>query len=248
VDGRSRQADPVTTLFNTNKTISQYQGGLVIDQALTSDTSVRLTGFGGRRMIEQFLALTGAAPTSSGGVVDLDRNYGGFGARLLWKGSARGTAADAQRRRGRRAAEGAPPGLRQQLRRDRRPAPRRGRHGHRHRRLRRSAVVSLRQASLHVGVRSSKVHYNSDDHYITPANPNDSGSRTYYNTSPIAGVLWSVADNMNVYFSFGQGFETPTFAELAYNPNGPVSTSTCSPRPRPRTSSASSGCRCRRSA
>ena len=30
-----RQADPVTTLFNTNKTISQYQGGLVLDQALT---------------------------------------------------------------------------------------------------------------------------------------------------------------------------------------------------------------------
>ena len=30
-----RQADPVTTLFNTNKTIHQYQGGMVIDQALT---------------------------------------------------------------------------------------------------------------------------------------------------------------------------------------------------------------------
>jgi hypothetical protein len=75
--------------------------------------------------------------------------------------------------------------------------------------------------SFTLGVRSSKVHYNSDDHYITPANPNDSGNRTYYNTSPIAGVLWSAADNLNAYFSFGQGFETPTFAELAYNPSGP---------------------------
>ena len=41
-------------------------------------------------MIEQFLALTGVALTSSGGVVDLDRDYGGFGARLIWKGSAAG--------------------------------------------------------------------------------------------------------------------------------------------------------------
>ena len=30
-----RQADPVTTLFNTNKTISQFQGGFVLDHALT---------------------------------------------------------------------------------------------------------------------------------------------------------------------------------------------------------------------
>ena len=62
----------------------------MIDQRLTDDTSVRLTGFGGHRVIEQFLALTGVALTSSGGVVDLDRDYGGFGARLIWKGSAAG--------------------------------------------------------------------------------------------------------------------------------------------------------------
>jgi iron complex outermembrane receptor protein len=61
-----KQADPVTTLFDTNKTISQYQGGIAIDQAITSDTSVRVTGFAGRRMIEQILALTGVALTSSG--------------------------------------------------------------------------------------------------------------------------------------------------------------------------------------
>ena len=79
----------------------------------------------------------------------------------------------------------------------------------------------LDQLALTLGVRSSRVHYNSADHFITAANPDDSGTRTYYNTSPIAGVVWHAADNLNLYFSYGQGFETPTFAELAYNPIGP---------------------------
>jgi iron complex outermembrane receptor protein len=216
-----RQADPVTTLFNTNKTISQYQGGLVIDQALTSDTSLRVTGFGGRRMIEQFLALTGVAPTSSGGVVDLDRNFFGFGARLLWKGSAAGRpltlniGADVARQKEHRQGFVNNFGVVGDLRRDEDDAVT-GTDAYAE-----AQWYPFDKLSFTVGVRSSKVHYNSDDHYITPANPDDSGSRTYYNTSPIAGVLWSAADNLNVYFSFGRGFETPTFAELAYNPNGP---------------------------
>ena len=216
-----RQANPVTTLFDTNKTISQYQGGFVIDQALTSDTSVRVTAFGGRRMIEQFLALTGAAPMSSGGVVDLDRNYGGFGARLVWKGSAAGRpltlniGADVARQKEHRQGFVNNFGVVGDLRRDEDDTVT-GTDAYAE-----AQWYLFDKVSFTVGVRGSKVRYNSDDHYVTPANPNDSGSRTYYNTSPIAGVLWSVADNMNVYASFGQGFETPTFAELAYNPNGP---------------------------
>jgi iron complex outermembrane receptor protein len=35
------------------------------------------------------------------------------------------------------------------------------------------------------------------------------------------GAVWHAADNLNLYFSYGQGFETPTFAELAYKPSGP---------------------------
>ena len=216
-----RQADPVTTLFNTNKTISQYQGGLVIDQALSSDTSVRVTGFGGRRMIEQFLALTGVAPTSSGGVVDLDRNYGGLGARLLWKGSAAGRpltlniGADVAKQKEHRQGFVNNFGVIGDLRRDEDDSVT-GADAYAE-----AQWYLFDKVSFTLGVRSSRVHYSSDDRYVTPANPDDSGKRTYYNTSPIAGVLWSIADNLNAYVSFGQGFETPTFAELAYNPVGP---------------------------
>ncbi|MEO8751594.1 MAG: TonB-dependent receptor, partial [Casimicrobiaceae bacterium] len=45
--------------------------------------------------------------------------------------------------------------------------------------------------------------------------------RTYTNTSPIAAAVWHARDDLNVYASYGQGFETPTFAELAYRPVGP---------------------------
>ena len=34
------------------------------------------------------------------------------------------------------------------------------------------------------------------------------------------GLTWHVRDNINVYANYGQGFETPTFAELAYRPVG----------------------------
>src|SRR4029453_5811951 len=82
-----QQADPVATLFNTSKTINQVQGGAASDQALNADTSLRVTGYGGQRQIRQYLALSGIGATSSGGVVDLDRNFEGVGVRLIYRGS-----------------------------------------------------------------------------------------------------------------------------------------------------------------
>ncbi len=59
-----------------------------------------------------------------------------------------------------------------------------------------------------------------DDRFVVGPNPDDSGSRTYRNTSPIAGAVWHVSESLNAYASYGQGFETPTLAELAYRPAG----------------------------
>ncbi len=63
-----RQADPVAILFNTNKTISQVQGGVAIDQTINSDLHLLVTGYGGERQVRQYLALSGVGATSSGGV------------------------------------------------------------------------------------------------------------------------------------------------------------------------------------
>jgi iron complex outermembrane receptor protein len=153
-------------------------------------------------------------------VVDLDRDYGGFGARLIWKGSAAGRpltlniGADVARQKEHRQGFVNNFGVAAALRRDEDDTVT-GTDAYAEAQWR-----LLDQVSLTLGVRSSRVKYNSDDHFITPANPDDSGTRTYYNTSPIAGVVWHAADNLNV-FQLRSGLETPTFAELAYNPAGP---------------------------
>jgi iron complex outermembrane receptor protein len=71
------------------------------------------------------------------------------------------------------------------------------------------------------GVRHSRVRFKSEDFFVTgPANPNDSGSIRYTRTSPVAGATFDVSPTIKLYANSGKGFETPTFAELAYRTNG----------------------------
>ena len=215
-----RQADPVATLFNTNKTISQVQGGATVEQAVNADTTVRATGYGGQRQIRQYLALPGTGATSSGGVVDLDRNFEGVGVRLIYRGNLLdrpltfNVGVDAARLHELRQGFVNNNGNLGALRRNEDDSVT---SGDLYAEAQWNVVPAL---SLTLGVRSSRVKYDSVDHYIVGANPDDSGSRTYYDTSPIAGAVWHAAENLNVYASYGQGFETPTFAELAYRPVG----------------------------
>src|SRR5207253_10189146 len=66
----------------TRKTLNQLQGGATIEQRFGADTDLRVTAYGGSRQVRQYLALPGTALTSSGGVTDLDRSFGGVDARL----------------------------------------------------------------------------------------------------------------------------------------------------------------------
>jgi iron complex outermembrane receptor protein len=54
------------------------------------------------------------------------------------------------------------------------------------------------------------------DRYVNAANPDDSGSLSYRRTTGAAGVVWAARPGLRVYASAGEGFETPTFSELAY--------------------------------
>jgi iron complex outermembrane receptor protein len=82
-EANPQQADPAATLFDTRKTVRQTQGGISVEQKLPLDSVLRATGYGGTRTVRQYLALPGTLPTSSGGVTDLDRNFGGIDARVL---------------------------------------------------------------------------------------------------------------------------------------------------------------------
>jgi len=221
------QTDPAALQFNTRKSLQQQEGGLVLDLPLTARQSVRLMGYYGHRSVLQFLSIPVGAqrpPTSSGGVIDLDRDFGGGDARWTWKGPLAGrplswvvgVSYDTQNelRRGYNNFAGGTLGVVGALRRNENDIARN--------------IDEYTQASwelvprwtLTAGIRHSEVRFLSEDHYITPSNGNDSGGVTYTASSPVAGLLFAARSWLHLYASYGQGFQTPIASELAYRPDG----------------------------
>ncbi|HEX2790029.1 MAG TPA: TonB-dependent receptor [Steroidobacteraceae bacterium] len=68
---------------------------------------------------------------------------------------------------------------------------------------------------LEAGVRNSVVDIASDDHLIEAGAPGKSGVR-YGTVNPVAGLTYRAGSHLDLYGSYGKGFETPTLDELAY--------------------------------
>jgi iron complex outermembrane receptor protein len=215
-----RSADAAAFLFNTRKTINQEQIGAAVDQRFSDAVSLHVDTYGGRRLIRQYLALTGTGATSSGGVPDLDRDYGGIGVRLDWRGAALdrpltiSVGGDFNHQHERRKGFVNNFGDLGDLRRDEDD------NVYGNDLYAQAEWAFAPRWTGTIGVRTSNVHYTSQDHYVTALNPDDSGSRRFEDTSPVAGLVYHVTDDLNAYASYGEGFETPTFAELAYQQGG----------------------------
>ena len=221
------QAAPAAILYDTRKSLQQQQAGLIWNFDFTSNQSLQLMGYYGHRSVLQFLAIpiaAQAAPTSSGGVVDLDRDFGGGDARWSWQTElagrpftwVAGVSYDRQNelRRGYDNHIGDTLGVQGALRRNEN-----------------DITYSLdeytqlswdvaTQWSLMFGIRHSDVNFSVDDHFITPTNGDDSGGVTYTAATPVAGLLFKASSWLNLYASFGRGFQTPLGSELAYRPDG----------------------------
>jgi len=226
-DADPRSVAAVATQFDTRKSVHQNQGGAIFEQDLGGGHALRVLGYYGRREVEQYLAIpvaTQANPKHSGGVVDLDSGYGGSDARWTWKGELAGRAFElaaglswdrqAQHRRGYENFVDDLLGVRGALRRDEDDSVRD---------FDQYAQATWQFAdrwSLVAGVRHSDVAFDARDHYLTAGNPDDSGRVDYGATTPVAGLLWRAAHGVNVYASYGRGFETPTFNELGYRADG----------------------------
>jgi len=72
--------------------------------------------------------------------------------------------------------------------------------------------------TLRAGVRFDEVRLDVDDRRLDDGD--DSGNRTWRETSPGAGLVWRAADSLSVYANIGTAFQTPTTTELA-NPEDP---------------------------
>ncbi len=221
------QTDPASLAFNTRKSLQQQEGGVVLHLGLTRRQSLRVMGYFGHRTVLQYLSIPigpQKAPTSSGGVIDLHRDFGGTDVRWAWQGPLAGrpfswvvgASYDTQneQRRGYDNFIGGTLGVLGALRRNENDIARN--------------IDEYTQGSwelvprwtLTVGIRHSEVRFLSQDHFITPANGNDSGGITYAASSPVAGLLFAARPWLHLYASYGQGFQTPIAAELAYQPSG----------------------------
>ena len=70
---------------------------------------------------------------------------------------------------------------------------------------------------VHLGIRHTKVELEVDDHLITLASPDASGTVVHEKTTPVIGAVWKVTPTFNLYANYGKGFETPTFIEVAFS-------------------------------
>ena len=215
-----RQAGTGAIAFDTRKSVEHRQLGLSWQSRLGARDTLTLRGHLGERQVTQFLAFSGAAASSSGGVVDLDRGFGG--ASLQW---TRSTALadghldftlgiDYDRMEERRRGYVNESGVAGALRRNEMDTA--ASLGH-------YAIAEWWFApdwKLSGGVRRSSVSFDVRDDFVTAFNPDDSGSKRYAATNPVIGLLHALSDTVDLYASVGRGFETPTFAELAYRPDG----------------------------
>ncbi len=218
-----RQAGTNALAFNTRKSVAQNQAGLAYDLQLSPRDKLQARAYLGDRQVTQFLAIPLGAqnvPTSSGGVVDLDRGYGGAGVRLTRSTSLAGgpftlsAGVDYDRMAERRKGFINNFGVSGALKRDEDDTV--------------TNADFYAQAEWQVaprwnllgGVRHSRVSFESRDYFVTAGNPDDSGTVDFSRTTPVAGLGFRPTPVVNFYANAGKGFETPTFAELAYRPGG----------------------------
>ncbi len=226
-ESNPRQASPSALIFDTRKSVHQAQGGAVYTQRLGAGQSLNLLAYYGHRTVQQFLSVPVSAqknPLNSGGVIDLDTQYGGADVHWSWEGAlagqplnlTAGVAFDSahQLRLGHENFVGNTLGVVGALRRNEH-----------------DDVYNLDEYaqgtwhfaplwSLTLGARHTVVRFSSHDNYITATNPDDSGRVAYGSTDPVGGLIFDARPDWHLYASFGSGFATPTFSELGYRPGG----------------------------
>ncbi len=216
------QLTPLAERFNTRKSVRHRQSSLSFNQTL-GDWRWQLASWQGERDIVQYLAFSGAALSSSGGVVDLRRDFAGASASLARDFSLAGESfswslgGDWAQMDDRRRGYVNNLGERGELRRNELGQ------------VQSRAVFSLLEWrgqgrwSAFAGVRREQHDFSVDDYLVlpaqgqTPANPDDSGVRDYTNNAWALGTSYQLSDSWRLGASSGSAGETPTLSEMAYS-------------------------------
>jgi iron complex outermembrane receptor protein len=223
LDSGAFKTDPGAISFNTRKSVAQTQLGLAFEQALGGGHQLELMGYGGQRQVVQYQSIPITSQTgtnnvgSSGGVIDLDRDYWGWNARWRhdgdWQGGrlslSAGLASDHQsdQRKGYENFIGSTLGVQGSLRRDE---------------VNRASTLDpyvqaewrTQDLTLMGGVRQTRTTYESSDRFLS--NGDDSDRKIFQATLPVVGVRWQLSPAVQAFASVGKGYEIPTLNEVAY--------------------------------
>lgn len=217
-----KQVNDAKNIYDVRKEIEQTQTGLTWNKPLNDQQELYGMVYFGNRQVVQYQSIPSSAqknPRHAGGVIDFDRDY--YGADFRWMGKEllpnttfiAGLAFD-QMREDRQGYENFDAtgryGVKGNLRRDEINTlwnldP-----------YIQASWQFLPQWHLDAGLRYSNVNYESEDHYITAGNGDDSGSTDYQKLLPTVALGWEILPELYAYTSYGKGFETPTFTEMAY--------------------------------
>ncbi|MDZ7320869.1 TonB-dependent receptor [Kosakonia sacchari] len=221
---------PRAQQYDTRKTIKQTQAGLRYERQMSSQDDFSVMMYAGERETTQYQSIPRAPqlnPTHAGGVIDLTRHYQGIDTRWTHRGEL-GVPVTftgglnyenmSEERKGYEnfVMDGSTPvyGEKGNLRRN-------------ERNLMWNVDPYLQTAwqltdklTLDAGVRYSSVWFDSNDHYITARNGDDSGEASYHKWLPAASLKYAMTEGWNVYAAAGRGFETPTINELSYRADG----------------------------
>ncbi len=215
------------TKYNTGGNKAQTQVGLNLEHRLTSDDALQAVVWTGvRHTMTRGSTAFNAAPVikGSGGIGFIDRDFSGTDLRWSHEASTPSgaltvtTGLTYERMLDLRTGYENNSGIQGVLRRD-------------EDNIANSSGLYLQAQwelgkdwTLSGGVRKSQINYENRDRYIassaTSTNPDDSGSASYDNTSPVLGVVYHLNPSVNLYANAGKGFDTPAFIELAYKANG----------------------------
>lgn len=215
------QLNPAAETYDTRKTVEHQQTSISLRD--TSGVTRWQTGlWQGERAITQYLGFAGDAMASSGGVVDLERDFSGINGTITrslsffsWPAEVSLGAELAQMqddRRGYVNELGAAGDLRRAETGD----------------VDSRDIYSLMRINpseklmFYTGVRHTDLDFEVVDYFIVPAgdnstgNPDDSGARKYREDSFAVGVNYTITSEWELFASSGRGYETPTLTEMAY--------------------------------
>jgi iron complex outermembrane recepter protein len=217
-----RQAGVGAVQYNTRKSLDQEQVGAVFDDTLSAHDELSALFYTGHRATTQFQAIPQItqekAPLYPGGVIDLDRAYWGVDVHVTDTRDLAGSPLQvvaginyddlAEARKGYLNYEGSELGVEGGLRRDE------ANHVYDFDQYLQAQWDPDASWRLIAGVRNNLVEVSSHGHI--PVLDDADTSVRYSAVNPVAGVTFRAAPAVNVYGSYGKGFETPTLNDLAY--------------------------------